>query len=174
MFKGIKNILKTMGEALTYSNVGEMLTKDQKSKILIDNKNSYSNNLDTTPSRIVLASDDVFSSNSIIRAISLCRKEKAILDLLCIKPDFHSKEIPIENVLTSLEVVSDVGYEIIRKQGEFTKTLKNYTTTRTDIIMIIVNINQYMRIQAVRSKITGTAFDLNILPAELLNVGVNI
>lgn len=32
MLKGIKDILKTMGEALTLANAGEMLTEEEKAK----------------------------------------------------------------------------------------------------------------------------------------------
>jgi hypothetical protein len=40
MLKVIKDIFKIMGKALTFSNVGEMLTDDQKKGILNRHKKS--------------------------------------------------------------------------------------------------------------------------------------
>jgi len=38
MLEGIKNILRKMGEGLSFANAGEMLTAEQKAKVLARDK----------------------------------------------------------------------------------------------------------------------------------------
>lgn len=55
MLKEIKDILKTMGEALSFAHTGEMLSINQKTTALNHSKKATLIAVNSTPSRDVLA-----------------------------------------------------------------------------------------------------------------------
>lgn len=75
MLKTIKDILRTMGEALSFANAGEMLSDNQKAEVLSRCKDPYPVSLNVAPSRVILVSDEDFTLEGVERAISQCHEK---------------------------------------------------------------------------------------------------
>jgi len=71
MLKNIKDILKTMGEALTFANAGEMLGKKEKGKVLAAQQKHLSTQSDAMPSQKTLTGNQGFAIESIDSPIAL-------------------------------------------------------------------------------------------------------
>ena len=69
MYIKIKNILNRMGDAFVYANASEMLPKEQKNQTL----SGYF--LESKLTRVVLATDEVFSNDALDRAVELCKEK---------------------------------------------------------------------------------------------------
>lgn len=169
MLKNIKDIFKTMGEALTFANIGEMLTDDQKSDVLFaQHKEPRRNTPDIVLPRVVLAGDEEFSPETVEHAIALCLEYRAILDLLCVSMEGGGSSVHLETVLPRLESEFDLDFQVTRRQGDLLVVTDAYLRTRRDTLMILVNVNHRLRNRTERYRRTGKWFRTTQLPTVQL------
>ncbi len=169
MLEGIKDILKTMGEALTFAHGGEMLSDDQKAEVLARHKGSWPIAPDAAPPRVVLAGDEAFAPEAVARAIALCREKNAMLDLLCVSPQ-GSAANHVVTALPRLESETDLDFQITRRQGDLLIVIDTYLRTRQDTLLILINISDHLRNRTERYRRTGKWFQSSRLPeVELID-----
>ena len=149
MLKDIKNVMKIMGEAMSFSNVGEMLTQKQKSEVMIGQKKSPPIAADQpqTQTRVLLVGDEEFSSNAVERAIALCRKRNTMLELLCISSENSDANEQLPHVVSLLETANDLEYQITRRYGNLRVETDAYLNSRHDDLVVIVNASDHLRNQ---------------------------
>lgn len=61
MLQGIKDILTTMGKALTFADIGETLNEEQKTKVLARYRVSCPRVSETVTPRVILAEDKILA-----------------------------------------------------------------------------------------------------------------
>ena len=134
MINNINEILKTMGNAFTFSNEGEMLSSEQK-KELLARKNS-SSVLNKKFTRVVLAGDEEFSTEALEKVIALCKEKNAMLDLLCVTPERNSELMHLTTALSFLENKKNLDFQVTRRNGDLLVEIKNYIRERSDLNVI--------------------------------------
>jgi len=154
MLQEIRKILKTMGEGLAFADAGEMLTDEQKSEVLSRRKRPSSIVPDAQLPRVVLASDETFSSRVLERAIALSCEKNAMLDLLCVTPEGSNATVSLATVLPRLELETDLDFQITRRCGELLVVAEHYIYSRQDILMILLNVGEGLKKQAASQKYT--------------------
>ncbi len=155
MLKGIKDILKTMGEALTFADAGEMLTGKQKAELLDRHKGSWPIAPDVVSPRVVLADDEAFTPEAVDHAIALCRKNKAMLDLLYVSPKGSEADTHLSTVLPRLLAEIDLDFQITLKHGDLLAVTDTYLRTQQDILMTVINVSANLRNRAEQYRRTG-------------------
>ena len=148
MLKGIKDILKTMGEALTFADAGEMLTGKQKTELLARHQRPWPISFDAVPPRVVLASDEKFVTAVVERAIALCRENKAMLDLLYVSPERSEANAHLSTVLPRMIAETDLDFQVTRRYGDLLVVTKNYLRARRDTLMILISVSESLRNRA--------------------------
>ncbi|MGD8783566.1 MAG: hypothetical protein PVG75_03970 [Thioalkalispiraceae bacterium] len=143
MLKLIKDVLKQMGDGLAFTYAGEMLDVDQKTETL-DKAETAPGAL---PDRVVLAGDSEFTPETMQRAIALCRKKNAMLDLLCVSPRNNSF-IDLTATLTYLESEMDLDFQVTRRYGTLMDVARRYAHARRDTLMTLINVSDPMQQQA--------------------------
>lgn len=168
MLKDIKDILKTMGEALTFADAGEMLTEEQKTEVLAHRKSPYPIIPDAAPPRVVLAGDEEFAPEAVECAIALCRENKAMLDLLYVSPEGSEADAHLATLLPQLGAETDLDFQITRRHGDLLAVTDTYLRARQDTLVIVINVSESLRNRAERYKRTGRWFRTARLPAVKL------
>ncbi len=168
MLKGIKDILKAMGDALTFTDAGEMLTEEQKTEVLARHKGPCPIAPDVVPPRLVLAGYEKFSLEAVNHAIALCREKKAMLDLLYVSPENGKVEAQLLQVLPLLEAENDLDFQITRRHGDLLAVTDAYLRARQDTLMILISVSDHLRNRAKRYRRTGKWFRTTQLPAVKL------
>ncbi|GMR21679.1 MAG: hypothetical protein BMS9Abin36_2283 [Gammaproteobacteria bacterium] len=148
MLKGIRDILKTMGEALSFANTGEMIPDEQKAEVMARHKRPFPIAPGAAPPRVVLAGDGELAPESMERAIALCRENNAMLDLLYVSSEGSSAAIHLATALPRLEAETDLDFQITRRQGDLLVVTENYLRVRQDTLMILVNVSESLRNRA--------------------------
>ncbi|EGV52699.1 hypothetical protein [Candidatus Endoriftia persephone] len=148
MLKGIKEILKTMGEALTYADAGEMLLAEQKAEVLARSTRFIPGIADTVQPSVVLAGDEVFGPVAVERAIALCREKNAMLDLLYVSPQGGTATIGLAEVLTRLEGEIDLDFQVTRRHGDLLVELDNHLRTRQAVHEVVLDVSEGLRSRA--------------------------
>ena len=143
MINNINEILKTMGNAFTFSNEGEMLSSEQK-KELLARKNS-SSVLNKKFTRVVLAGDEEFSTEALEKVIALCKEKNAMLDLLCVTPERNSELMHLTTALSFLENKKNLDFQVTRRNGDLLVEIKNYIRERSDILMLLISESKKVR-----------------------------
>ncbi len=77
MLKDIKDLLKTMGDALTFAGAEELLSEERKVEILARHKGPFPIAPDAVPPGVVLADDEELPSEEMEHAIGPCLAKKA-------------------------------------------------------------------------------------------------
>ncbi|GMR08528.1 MAG: hypothetical protein BMS9Abin26_1533 [Gammaproteobacteria bacterium] len=168
MLKGIRDILKTIGEALTFADAGEMLSEEQKAEILDRHKGPWPIAPNKVPHRVVLAGNEAFSPEAVEHAIALCRENKAMLDLLYVSPEGSEADVPLSTVLPRLVAETDLDFQITRRHGDLLVVTDTYLHARQDTLMIVINVSKCLRDRAERYQRTGKWFQTERLPAVKL------
>ncbi len=168
MLKGIKDMLKTIGEALTFADAGEMLSKEQKAEVLDRHKGPWPIAPNAVLHRVVLAGNEAFAPEAVERAIALCRENKAMLDLLYVSPEGSQVDVPLSTVLPRLVAETDLDFQITRRHGDLLLVTDTYLHARQDTLMIVINVSKSLRNRAERYRRTGKWFRTARLPAVKL------
>ncbi len=169
MLKGIKDILKTMGEALTFADVGEMLTEEQKVEVLAHRKSPFPIAPDAAPlTVVVLAGDEEFAPEAVECAIALYRKNKAMLDLLYVSPEGSEADAHLSTLLPRLGAETNLDFQITRRHGDLLAVANTYLGARQDTPMMVINVSESLGNRAGRYKRTGRWFRTAKLPAVKL------
>jgi len=158
MLKGIKDILKTMGEALTFADAGEMLTEEQKAEVLARHKGPITIAPEATPPRVVLAGDEAFTPEAVERAIALCRESKAMLDLLYVSLEGSEADTHLSTVLPQLLAETDLDFQITRRHGDLLAVTDTYLRARQDTLMTVINVSANLRKRAEQYRRTGKLY----------------
>lgn len=153
MLNTIKDALKTMGEALSFANVGEMLTQKQKAEVLVGPKNSSSIAKDQShlQTRVLLVGDENFSPIAVERAIALCRKRNTMLELLCVSSETSEEDEQLPHVVSLLVAENDLEFQITRRYGDLQAESDAYLRNRHDDLVVLVNSSDNLRNQMERS-----------------------
>ncbi len=165
MLKGIKDILKTMGEALAFADTGEMLTDGQKNEVVARKKGSCLISSDAVLPRVVLAGDEEFSPEAMEQAIALCREKNAMLDLLCVSPKGNGTIMHLATAWPRLESEIELDFQVAHRQGELLAVTDAYLRARRDTLMILINVSDRLRNRAERYRRTGKWFRTTQFPA---------
>lgn len=148
MLINIKDILRKMGDAFSFAHAGEMLSFEQKSEILSQREKPYPMPVDVKLPKVVFASDEDFSLESLERAISLCQEESAILDLLCVSGEGENSNLNLATVLPRLGSEANLDFKVTRRQGNILSVVDGYLRAEHDTLMVMVNINDHIRERA--------------------------
>jgi len=155
MLKIIKDILKTMGEGLTFADAGELRPDEEKVEMLARHGGTLSITTDVLPPRVVLASDETFSPETMEHAIALCLENGALLDLLYVTPVGNDTNLPLATVLAQLESEPELDFQVTRRHGDLLAMIDDYLRARQDIVMILINVNARLRMRAAQYQRSG-------------------
>lgn len=142
MIKNIVGIFKTIGDGLQFENTGELLSHEKKLEVLSNSTAGSSLSLVSLPVRILLASDRVFTLDAVEHAIEICTSNNAILELLYIGVDKKSLSLNFKKVLPLLELETDLDFQLTRREGELVTVLQEYLSSRQDILMVLLSVNE--------------------------------
>lgn len=142
---GIRSILKTMGEALTLANAGEMLTDSTKAEVLGNFAGSFPQAPDAVFPRVVVASDSGFAADIVEQGIELCHEKRAMLDLLCTWSGDSVPQRPLAQVLPRLEAETWLDFQVTRRQGDLLAVADDYLRARRDTLVILLHVGESLR-----------------------------
>lgn len=165
MLKGIKGIMNTMGEALTFADAGEMLTAEQKTEMLARHQSRFQIAPDALLPRVVLAGDEELAPASVERAIAMCRENNAMLDLLYVSPEGSRAIKQLATVLPRLQAEPGLDFQVTRRQGDLLVVTENYLRARKDTLMILISVSEHLRSRAERYRRTEKWSRTSRLPA---------
>ncbi len=175
MLKGIKDVLKTMGEALAFADAGEMLPGGQKARVLARQKGPCPIASDAVLPRVVLAGDEEFPSSAVEHAIALCREKNAMLDLLCVSPKGNGTIKHLATAWPRLESEIELDFQVVHRHGELLAVTDAYLRARRDTLMILISVSDRLRNRAERYRRTGKWFRTTQLPVvELIDEVVHV
>lgn len=141
MFKDIKKILNSIGDGLSYANAGEMLDHEQKMDVLESPKHHKEKVSEKTKSVIVLSGDNGFTSGSLDNAITLCRKNHAILHLLYVSTKTHEIPTNMGGILERLKAENSLEYQLNYRSGDFLNETHAYLRNTQNTQMILMSIS---------------------------------
>jgi hypothetical protein len=148
MLQSIKDILRKMGDGLAFANAGELLSGEQKTRVLSRYENAFPAAPDAPPPRVVLAGDEVFAGEAVDRAIALCHEKQAMLDLLWVSPEGNQGTIHLDTMLPRLESETGLDFQVTRRYGELPDVVENYLRSRRDILKLLISVSERLRRQA--------------------------
>lgn len=132
-----------MGNAFILEYADELLPIKQKKELL--GRNAASSVLNTAIPRVVLVSDEGFSTEALERAIALCKEKNAMLDLLCVTSKGDNSIMSLATVWPLLENKTDLDFQVTRRNGDLLVEIKNYIRERPDISTLLISVSKKMR-----------------------------
>jgi len=153
--KALRNILRTMGAALTLADAGEMLSDASKNAVLGRFQGSYPIAPDALPPRVVIASDQDFTPGIVEHGIELCRENRAMLELLCIYPGDTARTAQLTEALPRLVSETGLDFQVTRRQGDLLSEVDTYLHLRRDTLIMLIHVGEDLRRRAERYRRMG-------------------
>jgi hypothetical protein len=148
--KTLRKILRTMGEALTLADAGEMLGEAGKNAVLGRFRGSYPEAPDAVLPRIIVASDQHFTPGILAQGIELCNENRAMLDLLYISRGEGDRTLTLTEVLPRLACETGLDFQVTRRQGDLLVEVDTYLRLRRDTLIILIQVGEDLRRRAER------------------------
>lgn len=168
LLKTLRNILRTMGEALTLADAGEMLGEASKNAVLGRFQGSYPEAPDAVLPRIIVASDQHFTPGILEQGIELCNENRAMLDLLCISRGESDRTVTLTEALPRLTCEAGLDFQVTRRQGDLLVEVDTYLRLRRDTLIILIQVGEDLRRRAERYRRGWRRGSSNQMPAVSL------
>lgn len=168
MLKGLREMLRIMGNALVLADAGEMLSGAEKNAVLGRFQGRYPAAPDAVPPRVVVASDRQFTTGIVEQGIALCHDMQAMLDLLCIAPGEGGGAAPLTEVLPRLVSETGLDFQVTRRQGDLLVEVDSYLRARRDTVLILLHVGAELRQRAERYRRRAGWCDSTGMPAVSL------
>jgi hypothetical protein len=148
--KTLRRMFRTMGEALTLADAGEMLSAADKNAVLARLPGSYPLAPGAVPPRVVIASDQDFTPGIVEQGIELCRENRAMLELLCICSGGNIRPAQLMEALPRLVSETRLDFQVTRRQGDLLSEVDTYLRLRRDTLIILIQVGADLRRRAER------------------------